>query len=135
MEIARFRGRRRTAAWAALSTLLLFGRAANAKEPEDETSNAEAEAVERDLEKPPVSKAPSPVAVVAPAPAPETSAVVLEHMGPETFPGRLRGIYGGSLWLEPDFQGMQWPQNTRTGLGVSADFWIDSGYEAIKRQS
>jgi len=133
MEIARFRGRRRTAAWAALSTLLLFGRAANAKEPEDATSDAEAEAVERDLEKPPVSKAPSPVAVVAPAP--ETSAVVLEHMGPETFPGRLRGIYGGSLWLEPDFQGMQWPQNTRTGLGVSADFWIDSGYEAIQRGS
>ena len=54
-------------------------------------------------------------------------------MGPETFPGRLRGIYGGSLWLEPDFQGLQWPQNTRTGLGVSADFWIDSGREGIKR--
>ena len=56
-------------------------------------------------------------------------------MGPETFPGRLRGIYGGSLWLEPDFQGLQWPRNTRTGLGVSANLWVDNGYEALKRQS
>jgi hypothetical protein len=54
-------------------------------------------------------------------------------MGPETFPGRLRGLVGGSLWLEPSFHGLQWPQNTRTGLGVSGMLWVDSGYEAIKR--
>ena len=54
-------------------------------------------------------------------------------MGPETFPGRLRGIYGGSLWLEPDFQGLQWPHNTQSGLGISANFWVDTGREAIKR--
>jgi len=68
--------------------------------------------------------------------APTEAAVpFIEHMGPNTFPGRLRGIYGGSLWLEPDFQGQQWPRNTRTGLGVSADLWVDNGYEVIKRQS
>ena len=31
-------------------------------------------------------------------------------MGPDTYPGRLRGLYGGSLWLEPTFDGLQWPQ-------------------------
>jgi hypothetical protein len=67
------------------------------------------------------------------ASAPQPSAPVVEHMGPDTFPGRLRGIEGGSLWLEPDFQGMQWPQNTRTGLGISADFWVDMGKAEIHR--
>ena len=56
-----------------------------------------------------------------------------ERLGPETFPGRLRGLYGGSLWLEPSFHGLQWPQNTRSGVGVSGTFWTDSGYEMIKR--
>jgi hypothetical protein len=45
----------------------------------------------------------------------------------------LRGLYGGSLWLEPSFHGLQWPQNTRTGLGISGTFWTDIGYEMIKR--
>src|SRR5439155_18296297 len=73
--------------------------------------------------------APSVAAPAAAAPSPP----FLEHMGPETFPGRLRGIYGGSLWIEPDFQGLQWPHNTQSGLGISANFWVDSGREWIKR--
>src|SRR3954470_14271218 len=28
---------------------------------------------------------------------------------------------------------MQWPQNTQTGLGISAQFWVDSGKAAIRR--
>jgi hypothetical protein len=57
----------------------------------------------------------------------------LEHLGPDTFPGRLRGLHGGSLWLEPSFHGLQWPRNTRTGIGVSGTVWVDSGYERIVR--
>lgn len=110
------------------STLFLFALVARATEPDEATSDEETEALS-----PPKEKAPAAPATAVAAPVPETSAVVLEHMGPETYPGRLRGIYGGSLWLEPDFQGLQWPQNTRTGIGVSANFWIDSGYEAITR--
>jgi hypothetical protein len=67
------------------------------------------------------------------APATQNSESYVEHVGPETFPGHSRGLYGGSLWLEPSFHGLQWPQNTRTGLGVSGMFWIDNGYQAIKR--
>jgi hypothetical protein len=73
------------------------------------------------------------VATSGQAPATQTPEAYVEHMGPETFPGRLRGLYGGSLWLEPSFHGLQWPQNTHTGLGVSGSFWVDSGYESIKR--
>jgi hypothetical protein len=73
------------------------------------------------------------VAPVAEAPPTQTQQSYVEHLGPETFPGRLRGLYGGSLWLEPSFHGLQWPQNTRTGIGVSGSFWVDSGYESIKR--
>jgi hypothetical protein len=45
----------------------------------------------------------------------------------------LRGLYGGSLWLEPSFNGLQWPYMAHTGIGVSGNVWVDSGYEAIKR--
>ena len=49
-------------------------------------------------------------------------------------PSRVRGLYGGSLWLEPSFHGQQW-LNSRTGIGVSGMLWIDSGYETIKRDN
>jgi hypothetical protein len=82
---------------------------------------------------PPPKPEPQPVPPVAASQAPAAPAPYIEHMGPDTFPGRMRGLYGGSLWLEPTFHGLQWPQNTRTGLGVSGMFWVDSGYEMIKR--
>ena len=90
-------------------------------------------------EEPPAPQAPeagpsaSPVVTNGQATATQDAAPYIEHLGPETFPGRLRGLYGGSLWLEPSFHGLQWPQNTHTGLGVSGSIWIDSGYETIKR--
>jgi len=60
---------------------------------------------------PPPSPANQPTPPSSPpettAAPPQASGPFIEHVGPETFPGRLRGLYGGSLWLEPDFQGLQ----------------------------
>jgi len=115
-------------AFAVLS--LVFGLAGSASAEPDEPAP--------DVEVPPATKAASVPAV---SEADSAGAVnqslppLLEHMGPETFPGRLRGLRGGSLWLEPSFHGLQWPQNRQTGLGVSAQLWVDSGYEAIQRSS
>jgi hypothetical protein len=100
----------------ALTVLLALGGAAQAA-PEEDESNPPAE-----TETPPPPK-------VEPQPGPPVIAVEA------TFPGRLRGLYGGSLWLEPTFHGLQWPQNARTGLGVSGRFLVDSGYEMMKRDS
>lgn len=66
-------------------------------------------------------------------PIPATTEPYVQHLGPESFPGRLRGLYGGSLWLEPSFDGLQWPYMARTGLGVSGYAWLDSGRELIDR--
>jgi hypothetical protein len=119
---------RRVIAFVALPMLLALSGAAQAAQEEDGPSPPT----------PPQTPSPpeaelQPVSAAIGREAPATPASVIEPMGPETFPGRLRGLYGGSLWLEPTFHGLQWPQNTRTGLGVSGQFWIDSGYEAIKR--
>jgi hypothetical protein len=40
---------------------------------------------------------------------------------------RVRGIYGGSLWIDPDFQGLQWPYIPKTGIGISGSGWVDTG--------
>jgi hypothetical protein len=119
------------------ATLLLSTSAAAGAEP-DEDSPPGKEDVDSQPERPAAKAAPAVAEAPAAAPAPvpvQPPLAVIEHMGPETYPGRLRGLYGGSMWLEPDFQGLQWPQNSRTGLGLSGTFWLDTGYEAIKRQS
>jgi hypothetical protein len=104
-------------------------------------SSGAVQAAEDDEASPPEAAVPQPPpkAELQPGPAVASDRVAapaepyIEHLGPETFPGRLRGLYGGSLWLEPTFHGLQWPRNTRTGLGVSGQVWVDSGYEMIKR--
>jgi hypothetical protein len=112
----------------ALSMLLTLGGVAQAA-PDEEEPNPPAES-----EAPAQPKAePQPAPPVAASEAPATPEPYIEHMGPETFPGRLRGLHGGSLWLEPTFHGLQWPQNARTGLGLSGKLWVDSGYERITR--
>ncbi len=98
-------------------------------------------APDEDEPKPPAESeaSPPPKAELQPGPpvgtseAPAAQAPHIESMGPETFPGSMRGLTGGSLWLEPSFHGLQWPQNARTGLGLSGMFWVDTGYETIKR--
>ncbi len=76
---------------------------------------------------------PATVATGGTTPVAETPAPYVEHLGPKSFPGRLRGLYGGSLWLEPSFNGLQWPFMARTGVGASGVFWTDSGYMTIIR--
>ncbi len=94
---------------------------------------------ERPLAEPPappppdVEPIPATGVTAGGAPATQPPAPTIQHLGPESFPGRLRGLYGGSLWLEPSFDGLQWPYLAHTGVGVSGNFWVDSGYEAIKR--
>ena len=84
---------------------------------------------------PPVKAEPPDPVIVEPAPQahPESSAPFLEQMGPQTFPGRERGLEGGSLWLEPSFHGLQWPRNTRTGIALSGSVWVDVGNVTIRR--
>ena len=84
---------------------------------------------------PPPNAAPIPATAVSTgdAPAPQVPGPYIQHLGPESFPGRLRGLYGGSLWLEPSFHGLQWPYMARTGIGVSGSAWLDSGREQIMR--
>ena len=66
---------------------------------------------------------------------PQAPPQYVEHLGPSAYPGNLRGLYGGSLWLEPSFHGLQWPYMTRSGVGVSGLVWVDSGYEQIKSEN
>jgi hypothetical protein len=57
---------------------------------------------------------------------------VLVRMPPSAFPEpRTRGLPGGSLWMT--FHGLQWPYYPKTGIGISAYAWVDSGYEKIDR--
>src|SRR5207245_4161313 len=70
--------------------------------------------------------------VATPGPKSEESAGYLERMPASAFPEpRVRGIKGGSLWMS--FHGLQWPYFPRTGIGISAYAWVDSGYEKIDR--
>jgi len=77
-----------------------------------------------------------PARETLPTPAPEPPDVA--RLPPSAFPApRVRGIYGGSLWMT--FHGLQWPYSPlvtdtpRTHIGVSGSVWVDTGYEKIER--
>jgi hypothetical protein len=72
--------------------------------------------------------------IVDSTPPAEPAPIYVEHLGPSSYPGKLRGLYGGSLWLEPSFHGLQWPYMAKSGVGVSGWFWVDNGYEQIRRE-
>jgi hypothetical protein len=129
MSRTRFRQHRWLAALAVLEASLTLSAVAWAQADEDESKPSPAE-----TPVPPSSNA----GAVAPATAvggvaPVAPAPLWEEMGPDTYPGRLRGLYGGSLWLERSFDGLQWPHNSRTGIGISGMFSVSGGYETIKR--
>jgi hypothetical protein len=83
----------------------------------------------------PPSALPPPEEETMPALIPPPPAQYVEHLGSSAYPGTLRGLYGGSLWLEPSFHGLQFPYMTRTGVGVSGLVWVDSGYERITSEN
>jgi hypothetical protein len=120
------------AALAAIAMFFVLGGSAQA-EPDEDGPSPSAEATASSPPKPELAPTLAVPGGEAPAPATQTPASFFEQMGPDTFPGRLRGLSGGSLWLEPSFHGLQWPRNTRTGIGVSGMFWVDGGYETIVR--
>jgi hypothetical protein len=72
----------------------------------------------------------------APEPAPPSEqGFVVERMPPSAYPEwRVRGIPGGSLWLDPSFHGMQWPYYPKTGIGLGGSLWVDNSYQRIDRQ-
>jgi len=77
-----------------------------------------------------------PLALVEEPAAPvESVPLHVDYLGPSTYPGKLRGIYGGSMWLEPSFNGLPWPHMASSGVGVSGVVWVDSGYERITREN
>ncbi len=106
-----------------------------AAEPAQEAKPEEPRPLAETPAPPPPAAEPIPATVATGSEKPilETPAPYVEHLGPKSFPGRLRGLYGGSLWLEPSFNGLQWPFMARTGVGVSGAFWTDTGYEMIIR--
>lgn len=114
---------------AALGASLSLPSIARAQTHEDDQSDSPAEAPPAARPNAGAARAAPVAGSEAPAPAPP----LFEEMGPDTFPGRLRGLEGGSLWLEPSFDGLQWPHNSRTGIGISGMFTVDSSYEIIKR--
>ncbi|HEY8925587.1 MAG TPA: hypothetical protein VIU64_14470, partial [Polyangia bacterium] len=79
------------------------------------------------------TEAPAAPPGAAQAPPPAGPVSFVEHLGPEAYPDRMRGLHGGSLWLEPSFHGLQWPYMPRTGVGLSGYVWADNGYETITR--
>ncbi|HEX7508597.1 MAG TPA: hypothetical protein VF550_17625, partial [Polyangia bacterium] len=96
---------------------------------EKEPAKSEAPAAD----KPAATETPAPEVVEEPVLPVERLPLYVEHLGPSSYPGKLRGIYGGSMWLEPSFNGLQWPYMAKSGVGVSGSFWVDSGYETINR--
>ena len=44
---------------------------------------------------------------------------------------KTRGLKGGSL--QRTFHGLQWPRMEKSGIGISGNVWIDTGYEKINR--
>ena len=132
MKVSRFQPSRWFADLAVFSTLLTLGGVAKA-ESVDPGQSAEPAAPTATKVEPNTASSGNTASTGDEAPVAQAQVPFLEAMGPETYPGSSRGLYGGSLWLEPTFHGLQWPRNTRTGLGVSGNIWVDSGYETIKR--
>jgi hypothetical protein len=85
---------------------------------------------------PPVEPAPAPpkTATADALPPAGDSLGPVERLPPSAYPNKpIRGLEGGSLWLNNDFNGLQWPYYPKTGIGVSGYVWIDGGYETISR--
>jgi hypothetical protein len=141
MSVSMVRRGRGPSRWATLALAVCLAPAsalAQGEEPAAATSERPA----------PVTGSPNPTTVgpatPAPSPAPldtrpepktpQSSPLrIVEWLSPEAYPEpRLRGIRGGSLWLERDFHGLQWPYFPRTGIGFSGVGWVDTGLRRFR---
>jgi hypothetical protein len=74
--------------------------------------------------------APPPATNAKAQPDASLSLGPVERLPPSAYPEpRVRGIYGGSLWMT--FHGLQWPYYPKTGIGVSGYVWEDLGFEQL----
>ncbi|RYZ02737.1 MAG: hypothetical protein EOO73_30725 [Myxococcales bacterium] len=89
----------------------------------------------------PVKEAPPPKAPDKPAPSQSpvlaAPAVAVEVLPGDAYPApRVRGIRGGSLWM--NMHGHQWPYlpatagGPATRVGFSGSVWVDNSYRAVK---
>jgi hypothetical protein len=75
------------------------------------------------------ASAPAPSAPV-PSSANSPTALV-ERLPSSAYPEPyLRGLHGGSMWL--NMQGLQWPYYPRTAIGLSGYGWIDNDYKITR---
>jgi hypothetical protein len=117
-----------------LLTLVATSRRASAKDDSDQPAPSKTD----DTATPPTatpsgdtSGAAAPPSAAA-APASGKMLGFIEQMPPSAFPTTpIRGLPGGSLWLT--FHGMQWPYYPKTGVGISGNAWVDTGYESVTR--
>lgn len=118
---------------AAIVTLALMG-GANIAHAADNTADAASDDDDADTApaKPAAKTAAPPVEPAPPPPqSSEAAPGIVERLPPSAFSAPVvRGLHGGSLWLNA--QGMQWPYYPRTGIGVSGYAWLDTDYEQVK---
>ena len=75
------------------------------------------------------AQAPKPAPALDPS---ETTTSFVERLPSTAYPDwQVRGIPGGSL--AGTFHGMPWPYFPKTGLGISGNLWVDTGYEFVQR--
>lgn len=118
--------------WAGTALTLLLATTPRLAHAADEDANANP----NDEDTAEVTPKPTPKAAAEPAAAPPAAAApeavaVVERLPPSAYPAPVvRGLNGGSLWLNS--QGVQWPYLPRTTIGVSGYAWLDSSYRKLK---
>jgi hypothetical protein len=90
----------------------------------------------------PSSEPAAPEPPPPPPPAVPSTSVPLvgpiERLTVDAFPGQapggsperhaLAGLYKGSLWLNHDLHGLQWPYYPKTGIPISGSAWVDNSF-------
>jgi hypothetical protein len=120
-----------------LLSLLISGTAFAAEDATEDAADATQEAA---TEAEPAAPETEPTAA-KPAPADPARDAAVATIGVERLPGaafpepRVRGIHGGSLWLNMD--GLQWPYmpalagENSTRIGLSGSVWVDTSYRHV----
>jgi hypothetical protein len=130
MRARKTQGRKSTFVFSTAAALVVMGAAFSARAADDPFEEAPG-----GLPAVPSSNVVAP-SQQAPASAPAGSEAnfptgLVERLPSSAYPEPvIRGLYGGSLWL--DMQGHQWPNYQRTGVGVSGYGWVDTDYKLTR---